>query len=192
MLLKEVREFGFEVGGIEVSAAMGDRHRRLLGPRHGEGLLVGEFLQAPAFGSARTPDAHLLERRAGARASGRGGGLPGPHPRASGAAGATGDDHAQLAAAAQRRDMHVLPAPHGGPRVAPQGIPTAQSGEAVKRAGFRRVSTPVAVTRSRVLMCGGGWRMVKQLIEPLVDRLPVSTARLLCRGFGMSCTIASK
>ena len=62
----------------------------------------------------------------------------------------------------------------------------------LKRAGFRRVSTPLGTTPERVVLCGGGGRLVKQLIEPALDRLPVKAARFLCRGFAMSCTIATK
>jgi hypothetical protein len=54
------------------------------------------------------------------------------------------------------------------------------------------VATPAATTRQRVWLCGGGGRRVKQLIEPALDRFPVKAARLLCRGFGLSCTIATK
>ncbi len=62
----------------------------------------------------------------------------------------------------------------------------------LKQAGFKRVATPLFVTRGRIFQCGGGLRLVKQLCEPLIDKLPVNTAHLLCRGFGLSCTIATK
>jgi SAM-dependent methyltransferase len=59
-------------------------------------------------------------------------------------------------------------------------------------AGFRLVATPLLVTRSRIVRLGSGLRGAKQLAEPMLDRLPVGLARLLCRGLGMSCTIATK
>jgi len=62
----------------------------------------------------------------------------------------------------------------------------------LKQTGFRRVATPLAVSRSRIFLLGDGGRWWKQFCEPLVDRLPCSTAHLLCRGLGLSYTIAVK
>jgi len=62
----------------------------------------------------------------------------------------------------------------------------------LKQTGFRRVATPVVVSRSRIFLLGSGGRWWKQLCEPLVDHLPCSPAELLCRGLGLSCTIATK
>jgi SAM-dependent methyltransferase len=62
----------------------------------------------------------------------------------------------------------------------------------LKQAGFRRVATPLLVSRRRIYHFGGGFRLGKQWIEPLLDRLPVPQAHLLCRGLGLSCTIATK
>lgn len=62
----------------------------------------------------------------------------------------------------------------------------------LKDVGFRRVSTPILATPRQLVVCGSGGRAVKQLIETWLDRLPVRTARLLCRGFAMSTTIAWK
>ena len=192
VLLKEVREFGFEVGGIEISAVMGQRARRLLGPRHGEGLLVGEFLKLQPSDLPGPPTLiywnDVLE-----------------HVPVDEAADYLA--HIRGLLAPQGQLVTITPnwllrpsdvtCEFCPPRTTARGLHLkeyrlSEVARLLKRAGFRRVSTPVAVTRSRVLMCGGGGRMVKQLIEPLVDWLPVSTARLLCRGFGMSCTIASK
>ncbi|HMO87516.1 MAG TPA: methyltransferase domain-containing protein, partial [Lacipirellulaceae bacterium] len=44
-LLKEVREHGFEVGGIEVSTTMRERAVHVLGQRYAPGLLLGDFLR---------------------------------------------------------------------------------------------------------------------------------------------------
>jgi O-methyltransferase involved in polyketide biosynthesis len=62
----------------------------------------------------------------------------------------------------------------------------------LKRAGFRRVATPLFATHHRLVLCGGGGRFAKQLVESLLDRLPVRAADLLCRGMAMSCTVAKK
>jgi len=62
----------------------------------------------------------------------------------------------------------------------------------LKEAGFHSVATPMVVSRKRVYQCGGGFRLAKQLCEPLMDWLPVRAAHLLCRGLGMSYTIATK
>ena len=62
----------------------------------------------------------------------------------------------------------------------------------LKQTGFRRVATPLAVSRKRIYQCGSGLRFGKQWIEPLLDKLPIRPAHLLCRGLGLSCTIATK
>ncbi len=62
----------------------------------------------------------------------------------------------------------------------------------LKQAGFRHVATPLVVSRKRIYQLGGGFRMGKAWIEPLFDKLPVRPAHLLCRGLGLSCTIATK
>jgi len=62
----------------------------------------------------------------------------------------------------------------------------------LKQAGFRRVAAPLFVNRKRIYQFGGGFRLGKQWIEPLLDKLPVQPAHLLCRGLGLSCTIATK
>ncbi|NOZ40932.1 MAG: class I SAM-dependent methyltransferase [Planctomycetes bacterium] len=62
----------------------------------------------------------------------------------------------------------------------------------LKQAGFRRVAAPLVVSRKRIYQLGGGFRLGKQWIEPLLDKLPVRPAHLLCRGLGLSCTIATK
>jgi 2-polyprenyl-3-methyl-5-hydroxy-6-metoxy-1,4-benzoquinol methylase len=62
----------------------------------------------------------------------------------------------------------------------------------LRQSGFRRVATPLLATRRRLVTCGGGGRVVKQWIEPWLDRVPVLAARLVCRGLAMSATIATK
>ncbi len=62
----------------------------------------------------------------------------------------------------------------------------------LKQTGFRRVITPLLVSRKRIYHAGQGFRLIKQLAEPLLDRLPVRYAHLACRGLGLSITIATK
>lgn len=62
----------------------------------------------------------------------------------------------------------------------------------LKQAGFKRVATPLVVTRGRVYHFGSGLRFAKQLFEPLIDKLPIKPAHLLVRGLGLSYTIATK
>lgn len=62
----------------------------------------------------------------------------------------------------------------------------------LKAAGFAKVSTPLFVTHSQTVLCGGGLCGPKRLIEPLFELLPYKLTRLLCRGFAMSCTLAVK
>ena len=59
-------------------------------------------------------------------------------------------------------------------------------------AGFARVATPLVVTPGRALLCGRGLVGLKRLGEPCLEFLPVRAAHLLCRGFGLSETIATK
>jgi SAM-dependent methyltransferase len=62
----------------------------------------------------------------------------------------------------------------------------------LQQAGFRRVATPLVATHRRLISCGSGGRVLKQCIEPWLDRLNVRVARLACRGLAMSVTIARK
>jgi hypothetical protein len=187
-----VKDYGYDVGGIEVSAAMGERARRLLGPPDSAELLVGEFRKLQPEELPGRPTLvywnDVLE-----------------HVPVDEAA----DYLTHIRGLLAPRGQLVTITPNWllrpsdvtcefcPPRTPARGLHLKEYRlrevvRLLKRAGFRRVSTPVAVTRDRVLLFGGGGRMAKQLIEPLVDRLPVSKARLLCRGLGMSCTIATK
>jgi SAM-dependent methyltransferase len=192
ILLKEVRELGYEVGGIEVSAAMRQRAVAQLNERYASGLLLGDFRSLAAED------------------------LPGPPTLVY------WNDVLEHVAVDEVGDylshIHKLLAPRGQlvtitpnwllrpsdvtgdfcpPRTEARGLHLkeyrlAEVTRLLKCAGFRRVSTPLGTTPERVVLCGGGGRLVKQLIEPALDRLPVKAARFLCRGFAMSCTIATK
>jgi SAM-dependent methyltransferase len=62
----------------------------------------------------------------------------------------------------------------------------------LRECGFYRVTTPLFVTRRRIALGGRGFAGIKRLFEPAVEMLPVRLARLLCRGLGLSITIAAK
>jgi hypothetical protein len=62
----------------------------------------------------------------------------------------------------------------------------------LRRAGFASVATPLFVTAGQMVFCGNGLAPVKRLFEPLLEWLPFRAAKLLCRGLGLSCTIARK
>jgi SAM-dependent methyltransferase len=192
VLLKGVRDLGYEVGGIEVSAAMHERAARLMGDRYAKHLLVGDFREVAGEDLPGPPSLiywnDVLEH------------LP-------------VDEVAEYLA-----HIYKLLAPRGQlvtitpnwtmrpsdvtgdfcpPRTEARGLHLKEYRlrevvRLLKRAGFRRVAMPLGTTRQRVWLLGGGGRRVKQLVEPALDRLPLGVARLLCRGFSYSCTIATK
>jgi SAM-dependent methyltransferase len=59
-------------------------------------------------------------------------------------------------------------------------------------AGFYRVATPLFVTPRWIVLCGNGAANIKRLIEPALELMPFPLAQLLCRGLGLSITIATK
>jgi SAM-dependent methyltransferase len=59
-------------------------------------------------------------------------------------------------------------------------------------AGFANVATPLAVLPERFVLCGSGLTGLKCLLEPVSEWMPYAAARLFCRGFALSCTIATK
>jgi SAM-dependent methyltransferase len=192
VLLSEVRGHGYDVGGIEVSAAMRERAVAQVGPRYAEGLLVGDFRQLAATDLPGAPTLvywnDVLE-----------------HVPVDEAAEYLAHIHRLLAPRGQLvtitpnwllRPSDVT-ADFCPPRTIARGLHLkeyrlAEVTRLLKRAGFRRVATPLGVTPRRVVLFGGGGRRVKQLLEPVLDRLPLRAARFLCRGFAMSCTIATK
>lgn len=192
LLLREVRDYGFEVGGIEVSAAMRDRAAPVLGERYAAGLLVGDFRRLTAGDLPEAPTLvywnDVLE-----------------HVAVDEAADYLAHIHKLLAPRGQlvtiTPNWLMRPSDVTGdfcpPRTPARGLHLkeyrlAEVTRMLKRAGFRRVATPLATTRKRVWLCGGGGRWAKQWLEPVLDRAPVKLARLLCRGLAMSCTIATK
>ncbi len=192
VMLKEVRDHGFDVGGIEVSSAMHERAVRVVGGRYAKGLLVGDFRELAAEDLPGAPTLvywnDVLE-----------------HVAVDEAADYAAQIYKLLAPRGQlvtiTPNWLMRPSDVTGDfcpwRTEARGLHLkeyrlAEVTRLLKRAGFRRVATPLATTRKRVWVCGGGGRVVKQALEPVLDRGPVKLARLLCRGLGMSCTIATK
>ena len=62
----------------------------------------------------------------------------------------------------------------------------------LRKAGFASVATPLGVTPNRIVLCGSGLVGLKCFLEPALEWLPYALAKLACRGFGLSLTIATK
>ncbi len=192
LLLKEVSDHGFRVSGIEISSAMRNQALRVLGERFADQLLLGDLRE---LGKESVPERPTL---------------------------AHWNDVFEHICPDEIEEYlektHQLLIPGGSlvtitphwllrpsdvtgdfcpPRTEPRGLHfkeyrLAEVSRLLKRAGFRRVATPLFVTHSRIYLAGGGLRRMKQLSEMLLDELPVRFAHLLCRGLGMSITIATK
>ncbi len=192
MMLKHASDRGFFVGGIEVSTAMRDEAIEVLGQRYADQLLLGDLLSLDENTLAGKPSLiywndvfeHICPDEI--------------------------DDYL--------RQLHRLLIPGGTlvtitpnwllrpsdvtgdfcpPRTEARGLHLkeyrlAEVSQLLKKAGFRSVATPLVVTKKRILTCGNGLRVAKQIVEPLLDHLPIRPADLLCRVLGMSCTIATK
>jgi len=192
-MLQEVRGHGFPVGGIEVSATMREEALDQLGEKLADQLLLGDLLElTPASLSGRPslfywndvfehicPDeiSDYLEQIYKLL-------LPG----------------GQLVTITP--NWLLRPSDVTGdfcpPRTEAQGLHLkeyrlAEVTSLLKQAGFGSVATPLAVSRKQIYhFGGGGLRWPKQWLEPLLDKLPMRPAHLLCRGLGLSCTIATK
>ena len=62
----------------------------------------------------------------------------------------------------------------------------------LREAGFESMDTPLGVTPRRIVLCGSGQLALKCLFEPALEWLPFRLAKLICRGCGLSVTIATK
>ena len=191
-LLKHAAEAGFTVAGIEVSSALCEQARRSVGIHHAASLYRGDFLRdtLPIAGVLfaavywndvfeHIPPDEILDylRRI----------------------------HQMLAPGGElitvTPNWHIRPSDVTvailGPRSEPAGLHFKEYtlGEVtalLREAGFRRVFTPLAVTRKRFWVCGSGLAGLKRWAEPTLEWLPYRLARLLCRGLGLSTTIAVK
>jgi SAM-dependent methyltransferase len=191
-LLAEVRQHSYEVGGIEVSSMMRDQAIDRLGDRYASTLLLGDLrdLRLESLDGRPTlaywndvlehiPPDEVAEYVAHIHQLLAPGGIlvtitPNWLLRPS---DVTGDFCPWRTEA---RGLHL------------KEYRLSEVTQLMRAAGFRRVTMPLFVTRKRLIACGGGGRVAKQLVEPWLERLPVRAARLLCRGWAMSVTIAWK
>ncbi|MBN2473648.1 MAG: class I SAM-dependent methyltransferase [Pirellulales bacterium] len=192
VLMRYLSERGFPVAGIEASASMRKHACTLLGPDHEQALLLGDFLSAELAGSGRgyhlvywndvfehiPPDEVLDYLRKIHDLLVPGGQLvtitPNWHTRPS---DVTGDVcRPRTEAAGLHLKEYTLREVTG----------------LLRRAGFTHVSTPMVVVPGRIVLCGNGLAGCKRFFEPWLEWLPFRLARLLCRGFGLDCTMATK
>jgi hypothetical protein len=191
-ILKFVRDAGFPIAGIEVSAQLRDEACRLLGAGAEPHLHLGDFLRKK-FPISETP-CHVIYWN---------------------------DVFEHIPPdeiSDYLRRIHELLVPGGQlititpswntrpsdatklnfpPRTEAVGLHLKEYtlGEVtalLHEAGFYRVATPLLVTPQRIVLCGNGGANIKRLIEPALEWMPYPLAQLLCRGLGLSTTIATK
>lgn len=191
-MLKEVQDHGYPIGGLEVSATMREEAIQVLGERHASQLLLGDLQKLEIKSLAGQPSLiywndvfeHICPDEINDylnklyKMLAPGGSLVTITPnwllRPS---DVTGDFRPQRTEAA---GLHL------------KEYSLSEVTALLKQAGFQHISTPLVVSKKRIYLAGGGGRWIKQLVEPLLDRLPIRIAHLLCRGWGMSCTVATK
>lgn len=191
-LLRAVSNQGYRVGGIEVSSAMRAQALDLLGEKDAERLLLGDLCNINKKKLADRPSLvywndvfeHICPDE-------------------------IADYLRQIYRLLVPGGMLVTITPHWllrpsdvtgdfcPPRTEACGLHfkeyrLAEVSRLLKQTGFRRVATPLFVSRQRIYLLGSGLRLLKQLSEGLLDKLPVRHAHLLCRGAGMSFTVATK
>jgi len=191
-LLKIVASAGFPIAGIEVAAAMREQAVAQVGPEHAGRLHLGEFLKCEApraegpWGLVYWNDVfeHIppdeiddwLQRIHEMLAPG--GQLvtitPNWHCRPSDVTAAICPPRSEAAG------LHL------------KEYTLVEVSGMLRRAGFSRVAAPLVVVPQRVVLCGSGLIGWKRLLEPGLECLPFRFARLLCRGLGLSCTVATK
>lgn len=188
-LLKAVAERGFEVSGVEISAALHRHACDLLGPSYRERLFVGDVRTLAKFQRQRhslvywndvfehIPQDEILEYLEAIRSMLIPGGLlvtltPNWHFRPS--------------------DITRRFCP---PRTEAAGLhlkeyTLREVTGLLRRAGFSAVRVPLFKTYHRTVLCGGGLAGLKRLLEPGLEWLPFRMAEILCRGLCMDSTIA--
>ena len=191
VLLKQVSQRGVPVAGIEVSQEMHRGACRLLGPGLSERLHLGSLLDFDPPGGGRysliywndvfehvPPDEILDYLHKAYRLLVPGGQLvtitPNWHRRPS-------DVTADLCPPrTEARGLHL------------KEYTLREVTRMLRSAGFRRAATPLVVVPRGVVLCGGGLAGPKRALEPCLEWLPFRAAELLCRGLGLSQTIAAK
>ena len=192
VLLERIGRAGFLAVGIEVSEAMWREACRRMGPAAARRLHRGEFLRYEFPPSQRPfslvywndvlehipPDEALAYVRRAYELLVPGGALVTISP-----------------------NWHIRPSDvtsaFCGPRTEAAGVhlkeyTLREVTQLLKAAGFGRVATPWIVTPRRIVLWGSGMAGLKRLVEPALEWMPFCLARLLCRGFGLSMTIATK
>jgi SAM-dependent methyltransferase len=192
VLLEHVHRQGYPVAGIEVSPVLRAQALRRLGREHEQDLLLGNLVGAVTSGLRQrfsliywndvlehiAPDEvrDYLQRIADLL---RPGGqlvtiTPNWHMRPS---DITREIHPPRTTAA---GLHL------------QEYTLGQVTGLLWQAGFRPVTVPLCVLPGRVVTLGGGLASIKRLFEPGLEGMPFGLAELLCRGLGLSYTIATK
>jgi 2-polyprenyl-3-methyl-5-hydroxy-6-metoxy-1,4-benzoquinol methylase len=192
MLLKIIADGGFPVAGIEVSDAMRQKAIAEVGPKHAAGLHLGEFLTCGAlladgpWNMVYWNDVfeHIPPDEIGDW-------LRRIHEML-----APGGQLVTITPNWHRRPSDVTAA-ICPPRTEAAGLhlkeySLVEVSDMLRRAGFARVATPLVVMPRQIVLCGYGLISVKRVLEPSLEWLPFSLAKLLCRGLGLSCTIATK
>ncbi|MGI9429982.1 MAG: class I SAM-dependent methyltransferase [Bythopirellula sp.] len=192
VMLKEVRDHGFKCSGIEVSKAMRAEALNTLGEKYADELLLGDLRSVTKDSLAGRPSLiywndvfeHICPDEIGEYLAKiyellmPGGQLltitPNWLMRPS---DVTGDF---CPPRTEARGLHL------------KEYRLSEVTALLKQAGFRRVAAPLFVSRKRIYHFGSGFRLAKQWMEPLLDKLPVPATDLLCRGLGLSYTIALK
>lgn len=191
-LLKRVSQWGFPAAGIEVSEAMHRQACRLLGPNPRVDLRWGDFLRGTF--PAREARYSLIYWNDVFE-----------HVPPDEIADYLEKIHELLVPGGQlvsiTPNWHMRPSDVTGdvcpPRTEAMGLhlkeyTLREVRGLLRQAGFVRVATPLAVTPGRVFLAGSGLVGLKCLLEPWLECLPVRPAELLCRGLGLSETIATK
>ncbi|MEA1951510.1 MAG: methyltransferase domain-containing protein [Planctomycetota bacterium] len=191
-LLKSVINHGCPAAGVEASQCLRDQAVALLGPQHAERLVVADLLthnpahQADPYTLIYWNDvfehippdeiqdylAKIFDMLA------PGGSLvtitPNWHNRPS---DATAIHHPPRTEA---RGLHL------------KEYTLSQVTALLRRAGFNRVEVPLFLTHNNIHLHGTGLARTKRLLEPTLEWMPFRLAQIICRGFGLYCTIATK
>ncbi len=192
LLLKEVRDYGYPVGGLEVSATMRDQALDLLGEKQADSLLLGDLRELDHKSLPGRPSLiywndvfeHICPDEIEDylqqiyRLLMPGGSLVTITPNWLLRPSDVTVSFCPLRTEA--RGLHL------------KEYRLGEVTRLLKQAGFKRVATPLVVSRGRIYRSGSGQRFLKSLVEPAFDRLPIRLAHLLCRGLGLSHTIATK
>ncbi len=191
-LLQAASDRGFEVAGIEVSREMHRRACQQLDPVHHDRLLVGDFLgidlgvPKPGYDVVywndvfeHIPPDEIPDYLCKVHSILAPGGVlvtytPNWHMRPM---DVTGDF---CPARTEAAGLHL------------REYTLCEVTRLLQSAGFCDVATPLFVSRRRMVQYGEGLGGLKRWCEPCLERLPHQVAAILCRGLGLSWTLARK